>query len=141
MRNDTCALILIFLFPQPSIVVRSFSQRLPRSRAGPLARPTPVRESRSGSGDRAGSGTGGPRAGGGAPGGKEGERRRLRSGSGGGDQEGTALGAAAAGLVASLLGLGISAESIADGCLSDSHGVPPRRCSGAASTTASDGPL
>jgi len=66
----------------------------------------------------------------------------LRSGSGGGDQEGTALGAAAAaGLVASLLGLGISAESIADGCLSGSHGVPPRRCSGAASTTASDGPL
>ena len=48
MRNDTCALILIFLFPQPSIVVRSFSQRLPSSRAGPLARPTPVRESGSG---------------------------------------------------------------------------------------------
>jgi len=135
MRNDTCALILIFLFPQPSIVVRLFSQRLPRSRAGPLARPTPVRES--GSGGLAGSGTGGPRAGGGAPRGKEGERWGLRSGSGGGDQEGTA----APGLVASLLGLGISAESIADGCLSGSHGVPPRRCSGAASTTASDGPL
>ena len=68
-------------------------------------------------------------------------RRRLFELSGGGDQEGTALGAAAARLVASLLGLGISAESIADGCLSGSHDVPPRRCSGAASTTASDGPL
>lgn len=45
----------------------------------------------------------------------EGERRRLRGGSGGDEEWSGADAAAAAGLVASGLGLGISAESIVGG--------------------------